>query len=165
MGWDDTRLGIWDLYKAAFSWGWADSPCASSSVGIKAWDHTAPGAIPPPWMGSRCPWRWRERNQPWITEESLLEHQELWAQLPRESHTPPATHPGHCQGSSSLVGVDGGFLEFLARAPSSRVPNAAPSSTEPLLKSLLAGAAEFNQPFHHLLPGTSAGEGSGPASL
>lgn len=59
MGWDYTKLGIKDLYKhfLAFFWEespgggqgcWADSSCASSSAGIKAWDHSAPGAMPGP---------------------------------------------------------------------------------------------------------------------
>lgn len=61
MGWDYTKLGIKDLCKPAFFWEespgggqgcWTDSSCASSSAGIKGWDHTAPGAIPPPWKES-----------------------------------------------------------------------------------------------------------------
>lgn len=83
------------------------APGAGRAVGL-----TAP--VPPPQLGSRlgitqlpgrnlgqCPWRWGERNQPWITEESLLEHQELRAKLPRESHTPQTTHPSHCQSSKA----------------------------------------------------------------
>lgn len=54
----------WELRifcKPAFFWEespgggqgcWTDSSCASSSAGIKGWDHTAPGAIPPPWKES-----------------------------------------------------------------------------------------------------------------
>lgn len=121
-----------------------------------------PRSLDRSWSDARCPWRWRDRNQPWIAEESLLEHQELRAELPRESHTPQTTHPSHCQSSSSLVRVDGGFLEFLARAPSSRVPNAAPSSTEALLKRLLAEQPNSISPFticsQALLPGRARGQ-------
>lgn len=61
VGWDYTKLGIQDFCKPAFFWEqslgvgqgcWADSSRASSSAGIKAWDHRAPGAIPPPWKGA-----------------------------------------------------------------------------------------------------------------
>lgn len=61
MGWDYTKLGIKDLYKPAFFWEesprggqgcWAGSSFAFSSAGIKAWDHSAPGAMPGPWEGA-----------------------------------------------------------------------------------------------------------------